>query len=146
MFVIVLFSCLDLDSGTEENIEDNTNIESGDEVDNEELSTNSKGSVEGSSGAREDRLSGAKKPKLEMEVEAKTDTKKNKVVKKAKMTRFEKSFAVLTESFKNAAEQEMDMLVKLENLRQKEMLAHEIRLKEIENERRREERQHELML
>lgn len=133
-----MFPCSDLDSGTEENIEDNTNVESGDEADSEELSTNSKGSVEGSSGA--------KKPKLEMEVEAKTDTKKNKVVKKGKMTRFEKSFAVLTESFKNAAEQEMDMLVKLENMRQKEMLAHEIRLKELENERRREERQHELML
>lgn len=38
------------------------------------------------------------------------------------------------------------MLVKLENMRQKEMLAHETRLKELENERRREERQHELML
>ena len=62
------------------------------------------------------------------------------------MTRFEKSFAVLTESFKTAAEQEMDMLVKLENMRQKEMLVHEIWLKELENERRREERQHELML
>lgn len=135
-----------MDSGTEGNIEDETNVESGDEADNEELSSNSKGSVEGSSGAREERLSEAKKPKLEMEAEAKTDTKKNKVVKKGKMTRFEKSFAVLTESFKTAAEQEMDMLVKLENMRQKEMLVHEIRLKELENERRREERQHELML
>ena len=114
-----------MDSGTEGNIEDETNVESGDEADNEELSSNSKGSVEGSSGAREERLSGAK-----MEAEAKTDTKKNKVVKKGKMTRFEKSFAVLTESFKTAAEQEMDMLVKLENMRQKEMLVHEIWLKE----------------
>lgn len=102
-----------MDSGTEGNIEDENNIESGDEADNEELSSNSKGSVEGSSGAREERLSGAKKPKLEMEAEAKTDTKKNKVVKKGKMTRFEKSFAVLTESFKTAAEQEMDMLESL---------------------------------
>ena len=68
-----------MDSGTEGNIEDETNVESGDEADNEELSSNSKGSVEGSSGAREERLSGAKKPKLEMEAEAKTDKKKKQI-------------------------------------------------------------------
>ena len=38
------------------------------------------------------------------------------------------------------------MLMKLEQMRHKEMLEHEIRLKELDNERHREERQHELML
>ena len=53
---------------------------------------------------------------------------------------------MLSDSFKDAAEREMDMLMKLEQMRHKEMLEHEIRLKELDNERRREERQHELML
>ena len=53
---------------------------------------------------------------------------------------------MLSDSFKDAAEREMDMLMKLEQMRHKEMLEHEIRLKELDNECRREERQHELML
>lgn len=61
-------------------------------------------------------------------------------------TKLEKSIAMLSDSFKDAAEREMDMLMKLEQMRHKEMLEHEIRLKELDNERRREERQHELML
>lgn len=93
-----------MDSGIEGNIEDEINIEFGDEVDNEELSLNLKGSVEGSSGVREERLSGVKKFKLEMEVEVKIDMKKNKVVKKGKMIRFEKLFVVLIESFKIVVE------------------------------------------
>lgn len=93
-----------MDSGIEGNIEDEINVEFGDEVDNEELSLNLKGSVEGSSGVREERLSGVKKFKLEMEVEVKIDMKKNKVVKKGKMIRFEKLFVVLIESFKIVVE------------------------------------------
>ena len=53
---------------------------------------------------------------------------------------------MLSDSFKDAAEREMDMLMKLEQMRHKEMLKHEIRLKEVDNERHRQERQHELML
>lgn len=87
------------------------------------------------------------KPKLELEEEElKPHVKKSKVSKKERKTKLEKSIAVLSDSFKDAAEREMDMLMKLEQMRHKEMLEHEIRLKELDNERRREERQHELML
>ena len=51
--------------------------------------------------------------------------------------------SMLSDSFKDAAEQEMEMLVKLEQIRHKEILEHEIRMKELDNVRRREERQHE---
>ena len=87
------------------------------------------------------------KRKLELEEEElKPHVKKSKVSKKERKTKLEKSIAVLSDSFKDAAEREMDMLMKLEQMRHKEMLEHEIRLKELDNERRREERQHELML
>ena len=87
------------------------------------------------------------KRKLELEEEdLKPYVKKSKVSKKERKTKLEKSIAVLSDSFKDAAEREMDMLMKLEQMRHKEMLEHEIRLKELDNERRIEERQHELML
>ena len=87
------------------------------------------------------------KRKLELEEEeVKPSIKKSKVSKKERKTKHEKSIATLSDSFKDAAEREMDMLMKLEQMRRKEMLEHEIRLKELDNERRREERQHELML
>ena len=87
------------------------------------------------------------KHKLELEEEdLKPYVKKSKVSKKERKTKLEKSIAVLSDSFKDAAEREMDMLMKLEQMRHKEMLEHEIRLKELDNERRIEERQHELML
>ena len=80
------------------------------------------------------------------EEELKPYVKKSKVSKKERKIKLEKSIAVLSDSFKDAAEQEMDMLRKLEQMRDKEVLEHEIRLKELNNKRRREERQHELML
>ena len=87
------------------------------------------------------------KRKLELEEEElKPHVKKSKVSKKERKTKLEKSIAVLSDSFKDAAERELDMLMKLEQMRQKEMLKHEVRLKELDNERHREERQHELML
>ena len=76
------------------------------------------------------------------------DIKKSKVAKKGKgrKTKLEQSISTLSDSFKDAAEQEMEMLVKLEQIRHKEMLEHEIRMKELDNVCRREERQHELLL
>ena len=86
------------------------------------------------------------KRKLELEEEElKPYVKKSKVSEKERKTKLEKSIAVLSDSFKDAAEREMDMLMKLEQMRHKEMLEHEIRLKEVDNDNnhRREERQHE---
>ncbi|XP_068739193.1 transcription initiation factor TFIID subunit 7-like [Montipora capricornis] len=87
------------------------------------------------------------KRKLELEEEElKPYVKKSNVSKKERKTKLEKSMAVLSDSFKDAAEREMDMLMKLEQMRHKDMFEHEMRLKELDNERRIEERQHELML
>ena len=72
------------------------------------------------------------------EKEASMQILKRKIPKKTKL---EKSIEVLSNGFRAAAEKETEMMVKLEQMRQ-----HEIRLKELENERRREERQHELLL
>ena len=67
------------------------------------------------------------KRKLELEEEdLKPYVKKSKVSKKERKTKLEKSIAVLSDSFKDAAEREMDMLMKLEQMRHKEMLEHEI--------------------
>ena len=68
---------------------------------------------------------------------------KRKIPKKTKL---EKSIEVLSNGFCAAAEKETEMMMKLEQMRHKEMLEHEIRLKKLGNERRREERQHELLL
>ena len=68
---------------------------------------------------------------------AKPGIKKSKVVKKGKKTKLESSIAMLTDSFKVAAQQEMEMIVKLEQIRHKEMLEHELRLtQELDNARR----------
>lgn len=88
----------------------------------------------------------AKRKLEEEEEELKPYIKKSKVSKNERKTKLEKSVAVLSDSFKDAAEREMDMLMKLEQMRHKDMLEHEMRLKELDNERRREERHHELML
>ena len=53
---------------------------------------------------------------------------------------------MLSEGFQVSIEKETDMFMKLERMRHREMLEHEIRLKELDNERHREERQHELLL
>ena len=85
------------------------------------------------------------KRKLELEEEElKPYVKKSKASKKERKTKLEKSTVVLSDSFKDAAQREMNMLMKLEQMRHKEMLE-QIRLKELDKERRREERQHELM-
>lgn len=132
-----------MESGTDDD-ENDTTVETGDDVrvHDEELSSNTNEEVgEG--------CSQIAKRKLELEVEeVKPDIKKSKVAKKGKgrKTKLEQSISMLSDSFKDAAEQEMEMLVKLEQIRHKEMLEHEIRMKELDNVRRREERQHELLL
>jgi len=132
-----------LESGTDDD-ENDTTVETGDDVrvHDEELSSNTNEEVgEG--------CSQIAKRKLELEVEeVKPDIKKSKVAKKGKgrKTKLEQSISMLSDSFKDAAEQEMEMLVKLEQIRHKEMLEHEIRMKELDNVCRREERQHELLL
>ena len=131
-----------MESGTDDD-ENDTTVETGDDVrvHDEELSSNTNEEVgEG--------CSEIAKRKLELEVEeVKPDIKKSKVAKKGKgrKTKLEQSISMLRDSFKDAAEQEMEMLVKLEQIRHKEMLEHEIRMKELDNVRRREERQHELL-
>ena len=70
------------------------------------------------------------KHKLELgEEELKPYVKKSKVSKKERKTKLERSIAVLSDSFEDAAEWEVDLLMKLEQMRHKEMLEHEIRLK-----------------
>lgn len=125
-----------MESGTDDD-ENDTTVETGDDVrvHDEELSSNTNEEVgEG--------CSEIAKRKLELEVEeVKPDIKKSKVAKKGKgrKTKLEQSISMLSDSFKDAAEQEMEMLVKLEQIRHKEMLEHEIRMKELDNVRRREE-------
>ena len=63
-----------------------------------------------------------------------------------KKSKLEKSIELLGNSFRAASEKESEMMMKIEQNRHKEMLEHDIRLKELDNDRRREERQHELML
>ena len=66
--------------------------------------------------------------------------------KKVKKTKLEKSIELLSESFTNASKREVDMMMQLEEKRHKQMLDHEIRMKELDNERRREERKHEMLM
>ena len=132
-----------MESGTDDD-ENDTTVETGDDVrvHDEELSSNTNEEVgEG--------CSELAKRKLELEVEeVKPDIKKSKVAKKGKgrKTNLEQSISVLSDSFKDAAEQEMELLVKLEQITHKEMLEHEIRMKKLDNVRGREEPQHELLL
>ena len=66
--------------------------------------------------------------------------------KKIKKTKLERSIELLSESFTNASKREADMMMLLEEKRHKQMLDHELRMKELDNERRREERNHEMLL
>ena len=61
--------------------------------------------------------------------------------KTPKKTKLEKSIEVLSNGFLAAAEKEAETMITIENMRHKG-----IRLRELDNERRREERQHELLL
>ena len=66
--------------------------------------------------------------------------------KTPKKTKVEKSIEVLSNGFMAAAEKEAETMMKIESMCHKERLEHEILLRELDNEWRREERQHELLL
>ena len=71
------------------------------------------------------------------------DTKKNNNEKKTKL---EKSMEVLSRSFRQAAEMEAEGFVKMEEMRHKREIDYQLKMKELDNERRREERKHELAI
>ena len=77
-----------------------------------------------------------------------TDKEDKRIYKsnKVKKTKLEKSLEMLTESFANTSKRETEMMIQLEERRQKATLDHELKMKELDNERRREERQHEILL
>jgi hypothetical protein len=89
--------------------------------------------------------------KEEKKVKEKQEQKKEvalKLMKRKtpKKTKLEKSIEVLSNGFLAAAEKEAETMMMIEGMRQKERMEQEIRLKELDNEWRREERQHELLL
>ncbi len=112
-----------MESGTDDD-ENDTTVETSDDVrvHDEDLSSNTNKEVcEG--------CSEIAKRKLELEVEeVKPDFKKSKVAKIGKGKKTKQSIAMLSDSFKDPAEQEMGMMVELEQIRHKEMLEHDIYL------------------
>ena len=64
--------------------------------------------------------------------------------RKPKKTKLEKSLEMLCDSFKEATEMEMLQQQKIEEGRHKSEMEFELKLRQLEMERRREERQHEL--
>ena len=66
--------------------------------------------------------------------------------RKEKKTKLEKSLEMLNKGFKEVAEKETERYVKLEEMRHKQDLEYQIKIRELEMERRREERQHELAI
>lgn len=66
--------------------------------------------------------------------------------RKEKKTKLEKSLEILNKGFKEVAEKEAERYIKLEEMRHKQDLEYQLKLREMENERRREERQHELAI
>lgn len=79
----------------------------------------------------------------EKEQKEQKDTKKNNNEKKTKL---EKSMEVLSRSFRQAAEIEAEGFVKMEEMRNKREIDYQLKMKELDNERRREERKHELAI
>ena len=68
-------------------------------------------------------------------------SRKGFVVTKQKI---EKSMEIQSNGFLVASEKEAAVLYKFEEMRSKQLMEHEIRLRQLDNERRKEERQHEL--
>lgn len=66
--------------------------------------------------------------------------------KKQRKTKLEKSLEVLTEGFRQVTEKETEGFLRLEELRHQREMDYQIKMKELENERRREERKHELAI
>jgi hypothetical protein len=66
--------------------------------------------------------------------------------RKEKKNKLEKSLEVLNKGFKEVAEKETERFLKLEEMRHKRDLEYQLKIRELENQRRREERQHELAI
>ena len=66
--------------------------------------------------------------------------------RKEKKTKLEKSLELLNKGFKEVAEKEAERFIKLEEMRHKQDLEYQLKIRELENQRRREERQHELAI
>ena len=85
--------------------------------------------------------------KLKDLVEKKEETRGPKAInRKEKKTKLEKSLEILNKGFKDVAEKETDRFIKLEEMCHKQDLEYQLKLRELENQRRREERQHELAI
>ena len=85
--------------------------------------------------------------KLKDLVEKKEETRGPKATnRKEKKTKLEKSLEILNKGFKDVAEKETDRFIKLEEMRHKQDLEYQLKFRELENQRRREERQHELAI
>ena len=86
--------------------------------------------------------------KLKDVVEKKVETRDSKATlnRKEKKTKLEKSFELLNKGFKEVAEKETERFIKLEEIRHKQDLEYQLKIRELENQRRREERQHELAI
>ena len=78
----------------------------------------------------------------EKESEKKTNLGRTQA-KKEKKTKLEKSMESLQRDFREVAEMETESFLKLEDLRHKREMEYELKMKELDNERRREERKHE---
>ena len=79
----------------------------------------------------------------EKEQKEQKDTKKNNTEKKTKL---KKSMEVLSRSFRQAAEREAEGFVKMKEMRHKREIDYQLKMKELDNERRREERKCELAI
>ena len=71
---------------------------------------------------------------------------KHRAAKSVKKTKLEKSMEILSRGFREASEKETEMLFKIEKMRSKQLMDNEIRLRQLDNERRKEERQHEIQM
>ena len=88
----------------------------------------------------------AEKSKLE---EKDLPAKKNRPVstsKKQKKAKLEKSLEVLNEGFRQVAEKETEGFLRLEELRHRREMDYQLKMKELDNEQRREARKHELAI
>ena len=66
--------------------------------------------------------------------------------KKEKKTKLEKSLESLQRGLREVAEKETESFLKLEDLRHKREMQYQLKMKELDNERRREERKDELAI
>ncbi len=142
---------LHVEDKTEDAAEDK--IEDADEVkiDAEESNIPDEGSAEDTSTNSVEHSGKAERykkiKKLNDLVEKKEETRGPKAInRKEKKTKLEKSLEILNKGFKDVAEKETDRFIKLEEMRHKQDLEYQLKLRELENQRRREERQHELAI